>query len=84
MDKNYFGVNIDELGASYPNVLMSSFRQGLIDIVIYISDSKVFNDYEMKDFLKRAVNTGYSVTICTTKSQLPPEKSISWRTVPIP
>lgn len=84
MNIKYFGINIREIGRSYAPVLMSSFRQGKYNLLIYIPDSSVLEDEIMKEFLKLACDTGYSVTLCATKSQLPEEKNIEWRIRPIP
>ena len=74
MNIKYCGINIRELGQSYPSVLMSSFRQGKYNILVYIPDSSILEDVAMKEFMRLACDTGYSVTLCATKSQLPAEK----------
>lgn len=84
MNVKYFGINIRELGESYASVLMSSFRQGKYNILVYIPDSSVLEHVAMKEFMRLACDTGYSITLCASKSQLPAEQNIEWRTVPVP
>lgn len=72
------GINKDELGERYNDVLNTSLRSNADLIVIFSRD--VFDDYTM-GFVKKHLGTGIDFQLCSTKRTIP--QAIEWLDSPI-
>lgn len=72
------GINKDELGECYTDVLNTSLRSNADLIVIFSHDT--FDDYTL-GFVKKHLGTGVDFQLCSTKITIP--ESIEWLDRPI-
>lgn len=73
------GINKDELGERYNDVLNTSLRSK-VDLLVIFSREE-FDDYTMF-FVKNHLGTGINFQLCSTKRTIP--QSIEWLQSPIP